>query len=72
MKDEVGSMNLLWLLFHLVYNRDKDGDEFVGFLHQRRKFALRHNLGFDEQLKPVGSLIQFLQTAFHFANKISV
>ena len=60
------------LAFHFVYNRDENRDQFVCFLHQRRKFALRHNLGFDKQLKPVGSLIQFLQTAFHFANEIGI
>ena len=58
--------------FHLVYNGHQDRDESVGFFHQRRKFALRHNLGFDEQLELVGSFVQFLQSTFYLADEIRV
>ena len=63
-------MNLL--AFHLAYNRDQDGYQFISFLPQWREFVLWHNLGLDKQFEPVSGFVQFLQGAFNPADKICV
>lgn len=59
-------------ILHILHDRDEDRHKLVGFFQQVGEKLFFDDLAFNEQLKPVGSLIKLLHAALNLADELSV
>ena len=68
MRDEVAKSRFTG--FNLINHCDEDRDQFIGFVDQRLQQILGNIFSIHEHFKPVVTFVQFLDRAFHFADKV--